>query len=188
MEFFKFIVAQIINCSPEEWEGFAKQIRVQEFKKNAFLAEANRVPDEVFLIEKGLIRVLINDSKGTEQTFHFATEGQFIADYASYLRRQPAHYSLQALEDTRVVVIPRAAIDWGYEHMKQGEKLGRLVAEQYFSYHDDRIKQTFSLTPKERYHKIEEVFPGILNRIPQHMIASYLGISSVHLSRIKNQK
>jgi hypothetical protein len=72
--------------------------------------------------------------------------------------------------------------------MKHGEKLGRLVAEQYFSYHDDRIKQTFSLTPKERYHKIEEVFPGILNRIPQHMIASYLGISSVHLSRIKNQK
>lgn len=188
MEFFKFIVSQIIDYTPKEWDGFASQIRIQEFKKSTFLAEANRIPEEVFFIEKGLIRVLINDSRGTEHTFHFATEGQFIADYASYLRMQPAHYSLQALEDTRVIVIPRAAIDWGYANMKQGEKLGRLVAEQYFSYHDDRIKQTFSQTPKERYDKIEEVFPGILNRIPQHMIASYLGISSVHLSRIKNQK
>lgn len=188
MEFFKFVVSQIINYTPKEWEGFVSQIRIQNFKRNTFLAEANRIPEEVFFIEKGLIRVLINDSKGTEHTIHFATEGQFIADYASYLRIQPAHYSLQAIEDTRVIVIPRAAIDWGYAHMKQGEKLGRLVAEHYFSYHDDRIKQTFSLSPKERYDKIEEVFPGILNRIPQHMIASYLGISSVHLSRIKNQK
>ncbi|MBM3428507.1 MAG: Crp/Fnr family transcriptional regulator [Bacteroidetes bacterium] len=188
MDFFKLVVSQLIECTPEEWNGFSSQIRIQEFKKNAFLAEAHRVPDEVFFIERGLIRVLINDSKGMDHTFHFATENQFIADYASYLRMQPAHYSLQALEDTRVVVIPRAAIDWGYAHMRQGEKLGRLAAEQYFSYHDDRIKQTFSLTPKERFDKIEEVFPGILNRIPQHMIASYLGISSVHLSRLKNQK
>jgi len=66
--------------------------------------------------------------------------------------------------------------------------LGRLLAELYFSFHDDRIKRSYALSPKERYSGIEEIFPGILSRVPQHMIASYLGISSVHLSRLKNQK
>lgn len=188
MELFKFIVGQIVDFESHEWKAFKDQLSIHEFKKGALLSISGKVPDEIFFIEKGLVRVVINDSKGAEHTIHFSHEGQFIADYASYLRRQPAHYSLQALEDTRVVLLPRAAVDWGYGHMSQGEKLGRLLAELYFSFHDDRIKRSYALSPKERYDAIEEIFPGIISRVPQHMIASYLGISSVHLSRLKNQK
>jgi CRP-like cAMP-binding protein len=188
MEFFKLIVSQTIGYIPQEWEEFAEQIYIQEYKKNAFLAESNRIPDEVFFIERGLIRVITQDGSGVEHTVHFATEGQFIADYASYLRKQPAHYSIQAIEETRVVVLSRSAIDWGYENMACGEQLGRRMAELYFSMHDDRIKKFYLLGAKERYDEIENVYPGILSRIPQHMIASYLGISSVHLSRLKKQK
>lgn len=65
--------------------------------------------------------------------------------------------------------------------------MGRLIAEWYFIYKDTRIKNLYALTPKERYDQITDVFPNIHNRVPQHMIASYLGITAVHLSRLKKQ-
>ena len=116
---------------------------------------------------------------------HFAFENQFIADYSAFLLKQPSLYTLQTEEETEVVVMPRAAIDWGYKNLKQGDRLGRLIAEFYFIYQDNRLKNLYARTPKERYDTITEVFPNIHNRVPQHMIASYLGITPVHLSRLK---
>ena len=63
--------------------------------------------------------------------------------------------------------------------------MGRLIAEYYFIYQDNRIQNNYFRTPKERYDNITQVFPNIHNRVPQHMIASYLGITSIHLSRLK---
>ncbi len=123
-----------------------------------------------------------------EHTIHFALENQFIADYSNFIQKLPSFYSLQALEETEVVVLPRATIDWGYEHLQAGQKMGRLIAEYYFIYQDDRIKNTYIRTPKQRYDSITEVFPNIHNRVPQHMIASYLGITPIHLSRLKKAK
>jgi hypothetical protein len=96
-------------------------------------------------------------------------------------------YTLEALERTEAIVLPRTSIEWGYQHLEQGDRLGRLIAEYYFIYQDQRIYNLYSRTPKERYDAITEVFPDIHNRVPQHMIASYLGITSVHLSRLKKE-
>lgn len=81
---------------------------------------------------------------------------------------------MQTEEETEVVVMPRAAIEWGYKNMAQGDRLGRCIAEFYFIYQDNRIKNLYARTPKERYDSITDVFPNIHNRVPQHMIASYL--------------
>ena len=92
------------------------------------------------------------------------------------------------MEDVEVIVMPRKAIEWGYENMEEGEKLGRLIAEYYFTYLDTRIQHLYILSPIERYNLMSEIFSKIHNRVPQHMIASYLGITPIHLSRIKNQE
>ncbi|HMP92016.1 MAG TPA: hypothetical protein PKD90_04040, partial [Phnomibacter sp.] len=85
------------------------------------------------------------------------------------------------------IVLPRSAIDWGYAHLAQGQKLGRLIAEYYFIYQDNRIKNLYTRTPRQRYDAMSDIFPNIHNRVPQHMIASYLGITPVHLSRLKRK-
>jgi CRP-like cAMP-binding protein len=103
------------------------------------------------------------------------------------LQIQPNHYAIQALEDSEVVIMPRLAIEWGYLNLQQGDKLGRAIAEYYFMYNDNRIKTLYTQTPKERYDHIDKIFPHIHNRVPQHMIASYLGITPIHLSRLKKQ-
>lgn len=179
------VIEQMIDISEAEVHSFLSKTTQKTYRKNEILSLPNTIPNEIYFIEKGLIRVLITDNEGVEHTIHFALENQFISDYANFIQKQASYYTLQALEETHVTIFTRDTISWGYKNLQQGQKMGRLIAEYYFIYQDNRIKNTYARTPKQRYDAISNVFPNIHNRVPQHMIASYLGISPVHLSRIK---
>jgi len=185
MEQIRRAMKQMINVSEDELNEFLSGAAAKTFKRQETISRPNDIPNEIFFINKGIIRVLITDNEGTEHTIHFALENQFIADYSNYIQKQRSIYSLQTLEETQVVILPRSTIEWGYKNLKDGQKMGRLIAEYYFIYQDDRIKNLYVRTPKERYDNITDVFPNIHNRVPQHMIASYLGITPIHLSRLK---
>jgi CRP-like cAMP-binding protein len=185
MEMIRQVIRQMIAVSDHELDELLRSCEVKTVPRKTVLSSPGKVPQEIYFINRGLIRVIINDNAGTDHSLHFALEGQFIADYSAFILKQPSLYTLQTEEETELVVMPRAAIDWGYAHMTQGDRLGRLIAEYYFIYQDNRLKNFYARTPKERYDAISEIFPNIHNRVPQHMIASYLGISSVHLSRLK---
>lgn len=178
-------IRQMISATDEEMEGLLRECYPKKYKKHAIISTPGKAANEVFFITSGIIRVIITDNTGIDHTIHFALENQFIADYSSFLLQSPALYTLQAIEESEVVVMPRTAIEWGYKHLQQGDRLGRLIAEFYFIYQDHRVKNMYAWTPKERYDHISQVFPNIHNRVPQHMIASYLGITPVHLSRLK---
>ena len=178
----------MITLSEKEAEKFMSFCYPRSFNKKTILSDDDKFIDEVYFVIKGIIRVKIIDLEGREHTSHFAIENQFIADYNAFLTRKKSRYQLEALEDTDVIVMPRSAIEWGYKHLNEGQKLGRLIAEYYFTYLDTRIQHLYTLSPLERYNLMSEIFPNIHNRAPQHMIASYLGITPIHLSRIKKQK
>jgi CRP-like cAMP-binding protein len=188
MESLIAVIRAMITISDQELTHLLGNCLAKRFKKQEILSKPYVTPNEIFFVQKGMIRVLITDENGIDHTIHFAQENQFIADYAAFMLKKPSAYTLQALEDTDVVIMPRSIIEWGYQYLQQGDKLGRLIAEYYFIYQDNRIKNMFALTPRERYDSITEVFPDIHNRVPQHMIASYLGITPVHLSRLKKQR
>jgi CRP-like cAMP-binding protein len=188
MDEIKNVIRQLIKVSDNEIENFLLQTTCHVFKRNEILSSPGKVPNEIFFLKKGLVRVLVTDKQGIEHTIHFALENQFIADYSNFILHQPSQYSLQAVEETEVVILSRKTIEWGYLNLREGEKMGRKIAEYYFIYQDDRIKNLYLRTPKERYDTITAIFPNIHNRVPQHMIASYLGITPIHLSRLKNIK
>jgi CRP-like cAMP-binding protein len=185
MQRIRDVIRQLIPITEVELDALLAPCVVRSYPRNALLSEPGPVPDEVYFINRGVVRVVVTDPEGTEHTVHFALEDQFIADYSGFILRQPALYALQALEPTEVVVLPRAAIEWGYQSLAHGDRLGRLIAEYYFLYQDNRVRNLYARTPKERYDSITEIFPNIHNRVSQHLIASYLGISPVHLSRLK---
>ncbi|MEO1449938.1 MAG: cyclic nucleotide-binding domain-containing protein [Bacteroidota bacterium] len=187
MEALEQALRQMITISPAEMQAFGNFLEKRHYKRKSFLSDADRYIDEVYFVEQGILRVLITDRAGTEHTTHFALENQFIADYQAFIVGKKSQYQLQALEATDVIVLPRAAVEWGYEHMQDGQKLGRLIAEYYFVYLDQRIQDQYTLSPRDRYERMSQIFPDIHNRVPQHMIASYIGITPVHLSRLKKQ-
>lgn len=186
MDQIKQVMTHMIQVSEAELDGFLKNATIRRCKRQEILSQADTIPNEIYFINKGIVRVIITDQEGTEHTIHFAMENQFIVDYSNFLQKQASMYTLQCLEETEILVLPRSAIEWGYQHMQEGEKMGRLIAEYYYIYQDNRIKNMYLRSPKERYDNIGEVFPNIHMRAPQHMIASYLGITPIHLSRLKN--
>ncbi len=92
------------------------------------------------------------------------------------------------MEDTTIALMSFEMLHDGYKNLRNGERLGRLLAEEYFFVFNDKIQAIYTQSPIERYNNLTKIFPNILQRIPQHHIASYLNISSVNLSRLKNSK
>lgn len=183
--FFK-VISSIIEMSPEEMHYYSNLLSVVKFKKGDMLLKAGDVCRSVFFINKGLCRTFFLNSKGEESTFHFTTEEGFVTDYESLLSIQPAYFSIQALETVEAVVMSHHTIHDGYKNLREGEKLGRVLAERYLFIFTNKVRDMYTETALTRYRRMNSRYPNILQRVPQHMIASYLGISPVHLSRLKS--
>jgi len=180
------VISSYIEISNEEWSYYSSRLRVMEIKKKSTILNEGSLCKDVFFVNNGLLRVYFVDNEGEEKTFHFALENTFATDYESFLKRVSSNYSIQAMEDTQVVIMSLEMIQDGYKKLRYGEKLGRLLAEDYFFMFNDKIQAIYTQTPLERYNNLTSTFPKIFQRVPQHLIASYLNISSVHLSRLKN--
>lgn len=182
------VISSYIEINNEEWISYSSKFRVKEIRKKEIILNQGDICRDVFFVVNGLLRVFFVDNDGEEKTFHFSFENTFSADYESFLKKIPSSYSIQALEDTTVVLMSFEMLHDGYKILRNGEKLGRLLAEEYFFIFNDKIQAIYTQSSIVRYNKLTRKFPNILQRIPQHYIASYLNISSVHLSRLKNSQ
>lgn len=178
--------SSVINFSPEEIQGFMPLLAIKNFKKKEIMLEQGDIAESVFFINSGLTRNFITNQNGEEITTHFTLEGDYVTEYASFLKLRKSTCSLQALEDVEAVILDRKALEYGYEQVKDGNKLGRIIAENYFMMAVDKLEEMYSGDILERFDKLNDTFPGIHQRVPQHMIASYLGITPVHLSRLRS--
>lgn len=180
------VISSYIEITDEEWTSYSSMLGVRKIKKKTTLLSEGTLCKEVLFVSKGFLRIYFVDNNGEEKTFHFALENTFATDYKSFLKGVPSNYSIQAMEDTEVFVMPLEMVQGGYQKLQQGEKLGRRIAEDYFMMFNDKIQAIYTQTPLERYKDLTLSFPNIFQRVPQHFIASYLNISAVHLSRLKN--
>lgn len=183
----KSYIKSLINVSEEKLETLIAMCDVKTLKKKTIVSESNNIDQSLFFIEKGLIRLYITDIRGNQHTTHFAQENVFITDYTALASGEPAKYTLEAIEETKIVVISKKNLNWLYTNLDEGEKLGRMVLDNYFIYFDNRLQHFYTHTPQERFDLMNSIFPDIHNRVPQHMIASYINITSVHLSRLKKK-
>lgn len=184
----RVLIASLIDINDEEWTYYSAMFEIKKFKKKEIILQVGEVAKSVFFVNKGLLRIYFLDKNQKECTFHFAQELGFATDYESFLRKTPSKYSIQAMEDTEVVIMSHFMVHDGYKGLRYGEKLGRLLAETHFFLFSNKLLELYTQTPLERYEQMNKLFPKILQRVPQHYIASYLNISSVHLSRIINEQ
>lgn len=182
----KFIT-EIVDLSEEDLINLTSKMEFKKYKKGSFLIQVTELNDKFFFINKGIVRNLSFDFEGNELTYDFKIEGMLVSEHISFLNGSLASLSSQCLEDCEVIIVSKKVLDEFYLTSQQGEKLGRLISEKIIlELLNDRI-DLHTKTVSQRYIELTNKFPKIHQRIPQHFIASYLGITSVHLSRIKSK-
>lgn len=155
-------------------------------KKESIL-QIGDVCSYTIFVEKGLLRTFSIDSKGNEHMLQFTPEGRWTADLYSFFSGESSIYNIQALEESELLLLTNSNWDLLLEKKPIFERYFRILIQRNLIVTQERLIGTISLTAEERYRKLIERFPNITQRVPQHMIASYLGITRETLSRIRSQ-
>jgi CRP-like cAMP-binding protein len=180
------IMSQTINIDQDEWEAFEPYIFTKKIKKRENLLKEGQICNEISLVLRGAFRQyhLID---GEEKSTFFFFENHFACNYESFLTQLPSDVTIEALEDCEILYFSADVLHRLYRLYPKYEVFGRLIAETVYLCAMERLKTFLLNSPEERYRKFLQHPDSdvILERVPQHYIASYLGITPVSLSRIR---
>ncbi|MDN5285136.1 MAG: cAMP-binding domain of or a regulatory subunit of cAMP-dependent protein kinase [Mucilaginibacter sp.] len=186
---FREHVAIFVPLNDAEWRALVPYLEVSTLKKKKNFAEPHKICNHIALVVKGSVR-FFHVKDGEEITGYFSFENEFATSYKSFLTREPGINYIQTLEDTQLVTLSYNAMQQIYDDQligKKMERFGRLIAEHYLICYEDRVASFITQTPEERYNKLLETGGEVLQRIPQHYVANFLGITPVSLSRIRRR-
>ncbi|KAA2242725.1 Crp/Fnr family transcriptional regulator [Chitinophaga agrisoli] len=184
--FFKKL-REKISLTTQEEEIIRRYIISKKIRKKQYLLQAGDVCKALAFVEQGALRAYSVDDKGQEHIIRFAMEGWTISDLDSFMTSEPSIYNIDALEDTEIIFIPKSAWEEVKKVVPQYELFIRLELMAAYSDMQKRITALISLTPEETYTYFVSVYPCIVQRVPQHMIASYLGLTPETLSRVRKR-
>jgi CRP-like cAMP-binding protein len=175
---------QLAPIPDAEWRHARTLVRPGRLARGAFLTRAGDIAVEFGWVVRGLVRKYYLDRNDNEVIRGFAAEGQLAGAYASMLSGAPSLINVQALEDTDLLMVRYA--DWLtlYRGHACWQELGRRVAETLLLEREDRELQLLRLSAAERYQRFQREHGQLVARVPQYLIAAYLGITPVALSRI----
>ncbi|MDB5158403.1 MAG: cAMP-binding domain of or a regulatory subunit of cAMP-dependent protein kinase [Mucilaginibacter sp.] len=162
--------------------------KFRKIKKGDFFNMQYVVCNDLGLVVKGIFRIYYSDPDTSEETnIFFFSENQFIVSFRSFITRNACHYFIQAMEDCEIVYITYYDLFSLYETRSNWAKFGRLLAELFFTYSQTRAEELLFFTHEQRYVRLLDEHPNIVNRIPAYHISSYLGIKNPSLSRIRKR-
>ena len=175
------------SLSDEELKMIDEVCTFKKLRKKQYLLQEGDVWKLNVFILKGCLRTYRIDDKGIEHILQFATENWWAGDRESYLSGMPSHCNIDALEESEVLLIKKDDFDGLGKKIPSLTEMVNLVLQRSFNASQNRVHVAISYTAEERYLDFINRYPGIANRVPQSMIASYLGISAETLSRIRTQ-
>jgi len=159
----------------------------KKLRRKQFFLQEGEVCHYTAFVEKGLLRSYTVDEKGHEHILQFALEGWWIADLYSFLTGEESSYTIDALEDSELLLINTSSYDAMLEAMPKMERYFRLLTQNSLIATQRRLSGKITLSAEENYKRLINGTTDILQRVPQHMIASFLGIAPETLSRIRKQ-
>lgn len=180
-------IAHFVDLNAKEKDTICNAFRLKSFQKKEQLVSPGAVSKEIYFVNQGLLR-LYYLNKGNEITAFLFSENLFASAFPSFLEQKPSEQILECMEDTEVLCISKPTLEQLYIDVPKFNTLTRKLAEQRFINAQRFFVSHLTQKPEERYHQFASNFPDLLQRVPQHVIASFLGITPVSLSRIRNRK
>ncbi len=180
-------VEQFGKMPDADWELLTPSLKELAIPKHGFLTPEGKHGKDIGVIIDGSMRHYYTRD-GEERTTYFYFENAFVGAYISCITGKPSEVSIEAMADCVLIVFPYAALAELFTKSIYWERFGRKLAEWALVGVEDRMVGLLTLSPEERYIQLlEGNKKKIIERIPQHLIANYLGITPVSLSRIRNR-
>ena len=179
-------LSQLVAFSEAEWAELAAAVSCHSLRKGDALLGASAVSQHLAFITRGALRTFYNH-EGNDVTFYFFFENSFATDYESFLTRQGSRFSIEAIEDSEVLLLGYADVQRLFATLTEGQRLARQIAEQLYVALRQRAVSLLLDTPEQRYRQLLDSHSPILQRVNQYYIATYLGVQPQSLSRIRKR-
>ena len=177
-----------ISLTEAETNEILSCFKLVKVRRRQFIIQPGFIAHHKSYVLKGAFRAYVVDDTGQDHTIQISIEDWWISDYNSYLFQKPATMFVEALEES---VILQIHYDDEARLKKENhafETFFRIMAERSMAHMQRRIITSLTKNAEERYEEFEAQYPDILQRIPQHALASYLGMTTEYLSRLRNKR
>ncbi len=181
-------IAKHISISEAEVDEILTYFNCQHFKKKEHLLIEGKKSKSLFFVNKGCLRMFFVDEKGVEQTIQFAIEDWWMTDLTAFHSGNIAEFSVQAIENTEVMQIDKQAFEELLEKFPKMERYFNKIYQRAYAASLLRVKHIFSLSKEEFYNNFITKYPAFIQRIPQYILASFLGFTPEYLSELRKKR
>ena len=178
-------IARYVALTPAEAQVVGDYFTCQTVPRKACLLEAGRPCPASYFVLQGCLRLYFLTEKGTEQITQFALENWWLTDYNSLVSQRPSLFSIQAVEPTTVAVLDYPRQEALLAQVPALERYFRLMLQRVAAANQTRWVYFYGQSLEERYQHFSTTFPGFVQRVPQYMLASYLGCTPEFLSKVR---
>ena len=183
---FLELINQITGLEEKEIELIKSSFKPLPLAKGEFFLEAGKINKHIGFLHKGLVRYFVYKEE-EESTFEFTKEGEFIADYQSFNNKTESVQNIQAIEDCEILIINYENVQTIFNSTTKGNLIGRHIVEHRFDIMVNQLLAIYMQNHKERYQSFIKHYSDLSQRIPQYLIASYVGVKPESLSRIRRR-
>ena len=187
MESLKIFLKETAAISDTEFEQALPYFSRKILQKGEYFVKEGAVCKQIAFVEKGLLRTYFFNDKAEEITFCFEPENNFSTAYKSFILQCPSSLSIQAIEETHLIVIHQENLQKLYDTSYQWLKIGKLFAEKEYIFLEQYASMLNNESAKEKYQRLLKENPTIILRVPLKYIASFLGVTRRTLSRIRKE-
>lgn len=184
---FKAHINKFVKISDEEFNDIIQFFQLKKTGKKENLLDEGEVCKSNYFVLKGILRKFFINEKGIEQTTEFAIENWWMTESFSYLNQSKTEFYIQAVEKTELLLLGREQQEKLLNQHPVMEKYFRCVYQKAYAAAQMRIKYLYDFSREELYHFFREKQPEFLQRVPQYLIASYLGFTPEYLSEIRRK-
>jgi CRP-like cAMP-binding protein len=183
---FKNYLKEKIQITDEQFDSISADLKIKKFDKNEIIQYNGDITKHGFFVCKGLLRAYSIDSKGKEHILQFAPENWLVSDRNS-MNNEASVFFIDAIEATEVVIMPNDFMEQAALQVPCLQPMHTRLLNNSIRFMQKRINMLLSATAEERYLDFIKLYPNLTLRVPQWMIASYLGITPESLSRVRKE-
>ncbi|MCW3090918.1 MAG: hypothetical protein JWP81_1987 [Ferruginibacter sp.] len=180
-------ISRYVSLSTEESTQLVSALTTKKLRRKQFLYQEGDIIKHAVFVTEGCLRSYSIDKNGFEHILQFAPPGWWIGDMHSFISQQPGILNIDAVDDSEILLLPKTELEILYAAIPKLERFFRLIAEKALATYQHRLIDNLSLSAMERYNNFCQLYPSLIECLPQKHVAAYIGVTPEFLSKMLNQ-